>query len=119
MPNKILIPLQSLISHFLDPPPACPSKQAVGETEGLWKDYSGMSPVAVTQASGGSSVLTLLCAKDQTNENCKHRSGIWQIFQQAMKGIPWLVFPTAFSSCPSSLSWDSSPAKTQNVCLRT
>ena len=29
-----------------------------------------------------------------------------------MKGIPWHVFPTAFSSCPSALSQDSSPAKT-------
>ena len=28
-----------------------------------------------------------------------------------MKGIPWHVFLTAFSSCPSALSGDSSPAK--------
>ena len=32
--------------------------------------------VAVTQAGGGSSVLNLLCAKDQANENCEHKSGI-------------------------------------------
>ena len=31
-----------------------------------------------------------------------------RFFWQAMKGIPWHVFPTAFSSCPSALSWDSS-----------
>lgn len=35
-----------------------------------------------------------------------------------MKGIPWHVFPTAFSSCPSALSWDSSPAKTQDAWLQ-
>ena len=32
--------------------------------------------VAVAQADGGSSVPNLLCAKDQANENCEHRSGI-------------------------------------------
>ena len=32
--------------------------------------------VAVTQAGGGSSVLNLLCAKDQANETCEHRPGI-------------------------------------------
>ena len=32
--------------------------------------------VAVAQAGEGSSVLNLLCAKDQANENCRHRSGI-------------------------------------------
>ena len=32
--------------------------------------------VAVAQVGGGSSVLNLLCAKDQANENCEHRSGI-------------------------------------------
>ena len=49
--------------------------------------------VAVTQAGGGSSVLNLLCAKDQTNENCEHRSSIEQIFRQVMKRIPWHIFP--------------------------
>ena len=29
--------------------------------------------IAVTQAGGGSSVLNLLCVKDQANENCEHR----------------------------------------------
>ena len=33
------------------------------------------APVAVTQEGGDSSVLMLLCAKDQANENCEHRSG--------------------------------------------
>ena len=32
-----------------------------------------------------------------------------------MKGILWHVFPTAFSSCPSALFRDSSPAKTNKV----
>lgn len=32
-----------------------------------------------------------------------------------MKGIPWHVFPTAFSSCPSALSRDSSSAKTNET----
>ena len=58
--------------------------------------------VAVAQVGEGSSVFNLLCAKDQANENCGHRSGIKQIFQQVMKGIPQNVFPTAFSSCPSA-----------------
>ena len=58
--------------------------------------------VAAAQAGGGSSVLNLLCVKDQANENCEHRSGIEQIFWQVMKKIPWHVFPTAFSSHFSS-----------------
>ena len=32
--------------------------------------------VAVAQVDGGSSVLNLLCVKDQSSENCEHRSGI-------------------------------------------
>ena len=69
---------------------------AVGATEGLYRGYSAACPegstilwarVAVTQV-GGCSVLNLLCVKDQANENYEHRSGIQQIFQQAMKGIP-------------------------------
>ena len=32
--------------------------------------------VAVAQVGRGSSVLTLLCAKDQANEHCEHGSGI-------------------------------------------
>ena len=110
MPNEILTPLQSLISCFLEPP--ANRQAAVGTIEGLWRGYPSVcakgticwAPVAVTQAGGGSSVPTLLCAKNQTNENCEHQSDIRQIFQQAMKGIPWHIFPTAFSSCPSALS---------------
>ena len=121
MPNEILIPLQSLVSCSLEPPTN--RQVAGGTTEGLWRGYSSAcpkgavcwAPVAVTQAGGGSSVLTLLCAKGQSNENCEHRSDIWQIFRQAMKGIPWHVFPTAFSSCPSALSRDSSSAKTNET----
>ena len=95
----------------------------MGTIEGLWRGYSSVcpkgticwAPGAVTQAGGGSSVPTLLCAKNQANENCEHRSGISQIFWQAMKGILWHVFPTAFSSCPSAHSQDSSPAKTNEA----
>ena len=74
MPNEILIPLQSLFSSFLKPPT---NRQGAGGTiEGLWRGYSPAcpkgaicwAPLAVTQPSGGSSVLSLLCAKDQTNE---------------------------------------------------
>ena len=82
MPNKILIPLQSFLSCFLEPP--ANRQAAVGAIEGLWRGYSLVcpkgticwAPVAVTQAGGGSSVLTLLCAKNQANENCEHWSDI-------------------------------------------
>ena len=75
MPDEILIPLQSLISCFLEPP--AKRQAAVGAIEGLWRGYSLVcpksticwAPVAVTQAGRGSSVLILLCAKDQANEN--------------------------------------------------
>ena len=67
------------------------------------------------QAGGGSSVLNLLCAKDQVNENCELRLGIQLIFQQIMKWIPGHVFPTAFSSHPSApLSRDLSLGKTHD-----
>ena len=108
MPNKILIPLQSLVSCLLELP--VNRRAAVGTIEGLWRGYSPAcpkgaicwAPVAVAQASRGSSVLNLLCAKDQVNEKCEHMSGIQQIFPQVMKGIPWNVFPIAFSSCTSA-----------------
>ena len=47
-------------------------RTSVGAVEGLWQEYL----VAVAQASGGSSVLNLLCAKDQANKNCEHRLSI-------------------------------------------
>ena len=83
MAKEILIPLQSLVPHFLEPP--ANRQVAVSAPEGLWQGYSSVCPkgsticwasVAVTQAGGGSSVLNFLCAKDQANENCEHRSGI-------------------------------------------
>ena len=83
MPNKILTPLQSLVSCFLEPP--ANRRVAVGATEGLWRGYSSACPkgsticcilVAVAQEGEGSSVLNLLCAKYQDNKNCEHRSGI-------------------------------------------
>ena len=74
MSNGILIPLQSLISCSFKLP--VNRREAGGTIEGLWRGYSSArpkgaicgAPVAVTQAGGGSSVLSLLCAKDQTNE---------------------------------------------------
>ena len=83
MPNKILIPLQFLFSCFLEPP--VNRQAAMGAIEELWKGNSSVCPegstifcalVAVAQVEGGYSVLNLLCAKDQANENCEHRSGI-------------------------------------------
>ena len=75
MPNKILTPLQSLVSCFLEPP--VNRRAAVGATEGLWRGYSSVCPkgtlcwalVAVTQAGGGFSVPTLPCSKNQASEN--------------------------------------------------
>ena len=69
MANKILIPLQSLISCFLELP--------VNEQHWVQLRDSGRGYlVAVAQVSGASFVFNLLCAKDQFNENCGRRSGI-------------------------------------------
>ena len=89
MPNKILIPLQSLVSCFLEPPV---NRRAAGGTiEGLWRGYTSAcpkgaicrTPAAVTQAGGGSSVLSLLCAKDQTKETVS----TGQIFSKFSSGL--------------------------------
>ena len=57
----------------------------VGALEGLWQQlllsvsqrlHCLLGPSSFAQAGGGSSVLNLLCAKDQANKNCEHRSGI-------------------------------------------
>ena len=83
MPNEILIPLQSFVSCFLKPPRN--RRAAVGATEGLWRGYSSVCPegsttlcalIAVAQVGESSSVLNLLCVKEQPNKNCGHRSGI-------------------------------------------
>ena len=109
MANKILIPLQSLISCFLRSP--VNSKWQWVQLRDSGKGYSPVCPkgsaicytlVTVSQVDKGSSVLNLLCANHQANENCWHRSGIYQFFQQVMKGIPQHVFPTAFSFHPSA-----------------
>ena len=84
MPNEILIPLQSLVSCFLEHPTnrwdgwQWVQLRDSGEAapQHVPKALSAEPQVAVTQAGEGSSVLTLLCAKDQTNENCKHWSDI-------------------------------------------
>ena len=104
MANKILIPLQSLISCFLEPPANRP--MAVGAIEWLWRGYSPVCPkgsiilcalVAVAQVGGGSSVLNLLCAKDQANENCEHRSGIFSRFSSRLwRGFLSTFFPLLF-----------------------
>ena len=69
MANKTLIPLQSLISCFLN-------SLQTGEQQWVQLKDSGRGYlVVVAQVSGDFSVLNL-CAKDQANENCEHRSGI-------------------------------------------
>ena len=99
----------------------------MGATEGLWKGASPARPeastilctlVAAAQVGGGSSVLNLLCAKDQANENraqVRYLAG----FPAGYEGIPSHVFPTVFSSLPlAPLSWDLSPTKTHDAWLR-
>ena len=93
MANKILTPLQSRISYLLKP--LANRWVAVGEIEGLWQ---GLLPnvsqrlhyllclSSCRQTGEGSSVLNLLCAKDQANENCEHRSNIKQIFLAGYEG---------------------------------
>ena len=58
---------------------------AVGIIEGLCQElllsvsqrlHCLLGPSSFSQAGGGSSVLNLLYAKDQANENCEHRLGI-------------------------------------------
>ena len=69
MANKILIALQSLLIS-LNPP-------QTGEQQWVQLRDSGRGYlVVVAQVSGDFSVLNFLCARDQVNENCEHRSGI-------------------------------------------
>ena len=70
--DEILIPLQPLISCFLKSLVICGSGSGCPRVS--QRLCCALVPVA--QAGGGSSVLNLLCAKDQANENCEHRSGI-------------------------------------------
>ena len=83
MANKILIPLQSLISCFPEPP--VNRQVALTQLRDSDRGYSLVCPkgstvcsalVAVAHVGEDSSVLNLLCAKDQANKNCEHRSGI-------------------------------------------
>ena len=65
--KKILIPLQFLISCFLEPPEN--RRVEVGATEGLWQVCPEGSPICcalvpVVQVGEGSSALNLLCAKE-------------------------------------------------------
>ena len=81
MDNKILIPLQFLVSSN----PPWTGKQLWVQWRDSGRGYSSVCPkgyticgvlVAVAQEGEGSSFLNLLCAKSQANENCEHRSGI-------------------------------------------
>ena len=83
MANKILIPLQPLISCFLKP--LWTGKRQWVQLRDVGKGYSPVCPegsttlcilVAVAQVGESSSVINLLCAKDQPNGNCGHRAGI-------------------------------------------
>ena len=74
MANKILIYLQTLIFYFLKPP--VNRGAAVGALVCPEGSTIRSALVAVAQVGGGFSVLDLLCAKDQVNENCEHRSSI-------------------------------------------
>ena len=73
------------LSYLVSLNPLWTGEWKLGAIEGLWKSYSSVCPVgstilctlvAVAQVGGDSFVLNLLCAKDQANENCEHRSGI-------------------------------------------
>ena len=78
MPSKILIPLQSLISCFLEPP--MNRRMAVGAVEGLWQGlllsvsqrlHYLLGPSSCYPSGWGSSVLNLIYAMDQANEKMK------------------------------------------------
>ena len=109
MANKILIPLHSLIYCFLNP-----LQTGRWQWVQLGESGRGYSPVwpggctthgalvAVAQAAGGSSGLNLLCAKDQANENCEHRSGILAHFPADYEGDSLAHSSPAFSFCPST-----------------
>ena len=87
---------------------------AEGAIDGLWRGYPSACPegstilcalVAVTQAGGGSSVLNL-CAKDQANENCKHRSGYEG---ESLAHFPHCFFIPSFSSSLQGLEPSQNP----------
>ena len=81
--NKILIPLQSLVSCFLKT--LWTGKWQWVQLRDSGRGYLPVCPegsticcalVAIAQVDEGSSALNLLCVKDQANENWEHRSGI-------------------------------------------
>ena len=99
------MPLQSLVSYFLEPPPPPNRWVAVGATEGLWKGASPARPeastilctlVAAAQVGGGSSVLNLLCAKDQANENCEHSQVFSRFSGRLWRGLLCTFSPLLF-----------------------
>ena len=76
MANKILNLNSFTISCFLFPQPPVNRQAAVGVPGCSEGSTICCALVGVAQAGGGSSVLNILCVKDQANENCEHRSGI-------------------------------------------
>ena len=76
MAKEILIPLQSLVPCFLEPP--MNRQVSVSATEGLWQGlllsvsqrlHYLLGPSSSNPREGDSSVLNLRFAKDQANEN--------------------------------------------------
>ena len=62
------------------------------------------TPVAVAQAGEGSSVLNLLCAKDQANENCEHRVRYFADLLAGYEGDSSAYFSHCFFLPPFSSS---------------
>ena len=102
MPNEILIPLQSLISCFLETPleQASGSGRNWGTLERLILSMSQRLHSLVNPRSchpGLGVLLSLIFFVPRIKPmKTERRSGIQQIFWQAMKGIPWHAFSTAF-----------------------
>ena len=110
MANKILIPLQSFVSCFLESP--VNKRLAVDATEGLWQGLPPMCPegstiyctlVTVAQAGKGSSVLNLFRAKDQNSGNGAQIRHLTDFPASCEKGslahsAPCFSLPS-FSSC--------------------
>ena len=110
MANKILIPLQSFVSCFLESP--VNKRLAVEAIEGLWQGLPPMCPegstiyctlVTVAQAGKDSSVLNLFCAKDQNNGNqaqIKHLTDFPASCERGSLAHSAHCFPLpSFSSC--------------------
>ena len=103
MDCKILIPLQSFISYFLEPP--VNRQAAVGAAEGLWQ---GLLPSvswrlcrllclsSCCPSGWRSSVLNLLCAKDQASETVGTGEAFSSFSDKLWKGFLSMFFPLLF-----------------------